>query len=311
MNRRDFVKTLAATSAATALPFSLPAATSSKKIFVFSKHLQWLDYRKCAKAVGEAGLSGVDLTVRPGGHVLPERAEEDLPKAVEAMHNAGLDVPMMTTRITRADDPATEKLLKLASELGIGYYRMGYLKYDDDLGIEGTLKHYRPQIEELADMNREYGVHGAYQNHAGTNVGAPIWDLWLLLKGLNPKHIGIQYDIKHATAEGGRSWVLGLELVQNFVQCIVLKDFAWQKRNGKWRGMSMPLGTGMVDFDKYFNVLKTMNFNGPVSLHLEYPLPHKTMENAPEAKKIKETIKVLKRDADAARSLMKKAGLIF
>ena len=310
MNRRDFVKTMAAASAAATVPFSLSAATRSKKIVVFSKHLQWLDYQKSAEVVAQAGLDGVDLTVRPGGHVLPERAEEDLPKAVEAMHNAGLDVPMMTTRITSAADPQTEKLLKVASELGIKYYRMGYLSYDDDLGIEGTLKHYRSQMEELADVNRQYGVHGAYQNHAGTRVGAPIWDLWLLLKGLDPKHIGIQYDIKHATAEGGRSWVLGLELVQDFVRCIVLKDFVWQKRNGEWRDTSVPLGTGMVDFDEYFKRLKHMNFSGPISLHLEYPLPHETMKNASEAEKIDETIKVLKRDTGAARQLMEKAGLI-
>jgi hypothetical protein len=55
---------------------------------VFSKCLQWLDYPGMAGITAEAGFDGVDLTVRAGGHVLPERVEEDLPKAVEAAEPA-------------------------------------------------------------------------------------------------------------------------------------------------------------------------------------------------------------------------------
>ena len=43
------------------------------KISIFSKHLQWLDYNGMAKVLSEIGFEGTDLTVRPGGHVLPER----------------------------------------------------------------------------------------------------------------------------------------------------------------------------------------------------------------------------------------------
>ncbi len=59
-------------------------------ISVFSKCLQWLDYSGMAAITAEAGFDGVDLTVRQGGHVLPERVEEDLPMAVEAATKAGI-----------------------------------------------------------------------------------------------------------------------------------------------------------------------------------------------------------------------------
>jgi len=55
------------------------------KISIFSKHLQWLDYKEMANVLHEIGFDGADLTVRPGGHVLPDRVEEDLPKAAEAL----------------------------------------------------------------------------------------------------------------------------------------------------------------------------------------------------------------------------------
>ena len=60
------------------------------KIHIFSKHLQFLNYQDLAEAAAEMGFDGIDLTVRPKGHVLPERVESDMPKAVEAMRKVGL-----------------------------------------------------------------------------------------------------------------------------------------------------------------------------------------------------------------------------
>ncbi len=51
---------------------------------IFSKHLQWLDYESMAGAAARLGFDGIDLTIRPGGHVPPEQAEEKLPRVVEA-----------------------------------------------------------------------------------------------------------------------------------------------------------------------------------------------------------------------------------
>src|SRR4030095_3915600 len=67
------------------------------KIHIFSKHLQFLNYEDMADAAAEMGFDGVDLTVRPNGHVLPERVESDLPKAAEAMHKYGLAPLLMTS----------------------------------------------------------------------------------------------------------------------------------------------------------------------------------------------------------------------
>jgi L-ribulose-5-phosphate 3-epimerase len=41
-------------------------------VYIFSKHLQFLGYEDMAQAAAEIGFDGIDLTVRPGGHVPPE-----------------------------------------------------------------------------------------------------------------------------------------------------------------------------------------------------------------------------------------------
>ncbi|MDX2445258.1 MAG: hypothetical protein QNK30_15795, partial [Bacteroidales bacterium] len=79
-------------------------------------------------------------------------------------------------------------------------------------------------------------------------------------------------DIRHAVVEGGLSWENGLRLIHPNIKTIVLKDFKWGKLNGKWKAINTPIGEGMVDFKKYFRLLKEYQINVPISLHLEYPL---------------------------------------
>jgi sugar phosphate isomerase/epimerase len=245
----------------------------SQGVHIFSKHLQWLDYTGMAQTAAAIGFDGVDLTVRPGGHVLPERVEEDLPRAVEAVKKAGIDVVMMTTSITDPRDSTTEAILKTAGRLGVQYYRMGYYRYDRAKGVAAMLDEIRPQVRDLAAMNAHYKIAGSYQNHAGNGyVGAPLWDLYQLLKDLDPRWIGCQYDIRHATVEGGTAWPTTLRLLAPHINTLVAKDFVWARRGDQWRLENCPLGDGMVDFSKYFSVLDREKIAAPFSVHLEYPL---------------------------------------
>ena len=314
--RREFTRKLVVAGAGIPLVGSLiPASamnsapglsfrngTEPWKIHLFSKHLQFLGYDEMAEASVEAGLDGIDQTVRPGGHVLPENVEKDLPLAARAIRKAGLELTMMTTRISNPDDPATKKILKVASDLGIRYYRMGYYNYEKKLGMEKNLDIIRDKMGRLATMNEKHGLHGAYQNHSGTRFGAPLWDLWQAIHDLNPTWIGCQYDIRHAVVEGAQSWPLGLELLKDYIRCMAIKDFQWSLEDGKWRIKNVPLGEGMVDFEAYFKLVKTYGISGPVSLHIEYPLyPNK---NITLAEKKAAAIKTIQHDVKSLKELL-------
>ena len=65
-----------------------------------------------AQVASQIGFDGVELTVRPYGHVEPEAVEVALPQAVEAMKKAGVDPLMMVTAVTDPQDPITQKVLK-------------------------------------------------------------------------------------------------------------------------------------------------------------------------------------------------------
>lgn len=289
-SRRTFLQTssLAATgvtlssgraSAASALSSGTPAPPEERlplekqPIAIFSKHLQWLDYHDAAEAAAEAGFEALDIPVRPRGHVLPERVEEDLPRAVDAARKAGLSVPMITTAITSVDDPHTESVLRTAAGLGIRHYRMGYVPFDG--GVRPTLDATVPRWRDLAALNEGLGIRAGYQNHSGTHLGAAIWDLLQVLEEVGSPWIGCQYDIRHAVVEGAFSWVRDLEVIAPFIHTLVAKDFVWAQTDDGWRVENVPLGDGMVPLAEYASELRRLGVSAPFSMHFEYPHPEK------------------------------------
>ncbi len=246
-------------------------------IHIFSKHLQFLNYTDMAEAAVSMGFAGVDLTVRPGGHVTPERVEEDLPKAVDALKKVGLAPNLMTTAVGDAADPIDRRLLTAASRLGFRTYRMKWYQYSKTKTIPEDIQDFQRQIHGLGELNRSLSLTGCYQNHAGLLVGASVWEIWEILKSASTEQMGVQYDIRHATVEGGQSWPNGFRLLQPQIKSITIKDFQWEKKksaatSGKWDVQDVPLGNGMIDFKSYFNLLKNSNLRVPITLHIEYPV---------------------------------------
>jgi len=281
MKRRKAIKSGLIGSAALSALASLPVkafqrdhipAEKSWKINVFSKHLQWVGYDEMAKIISQIGFNGVDLTVRPKGHVEPENVERDLPKVAEACDKHGVEMGMMTTAIKSANDPTTELILKTAASLGVKVYRLGWYKYDFTKPIPDNLKNFGIELQKIGELNAKYGIVGDYQNHAGISAGSAVWDIHELVKDLNTKWVGVQYDIRHAMVEGLKSWQLGLRLLASHIHSLDIKDFEYAKIDEDWDVKNVPLGKGAIDFKSYFTLLNELNVHAPISIHLEYPL---------------------------------------
>ena len=242
------------------------------EVHLFSKHLQFLSLEEASEVAAGLGFSGLDLTVRPNGHILPERAKYDLPQAIETINNAGIKCELITTAIAGVQKQEDRDLIRWAAEGGVKFYRMNWLNYFPNKSMQHTLDQYQEQVKTLSFYNKKHNIIGCYQNHAGTKVGSSFWEIKHLLEKVDPDFLGAQYDIRHAVVEGGKSWPNGLRLLKDHIKTIAIKDFKWESRGGKARLVNVPLGEGMVDFKRYFKHLKKGQLKPPVSLHLEYPL---------------------------------------
>ena len=313
--RREFIKDISVIGAS--LPFNgsfgLQFSEPQKKKFpisFFIKPLDEFELEFMSEALAKAGLDGYDITMRPKGRVEPERVEIDLPKVVEMGRKYKLSTEMMVTAITNTTDPHTEKILKTASMLGIKHYRMGYYDFDLKEGIQKSLQKIRNDFEQLADLNKQYKIQAGYQNHSGIKVGSPLWDVYQLLQDLPVTFISSQFDIRHAVTEGADSWLLSLHLLSKNIGSLAIKDFTWQIINGKATVVSVPLGEGIVDFEKYFKTLKELNIVAPITMHIEYPFFSKQEESMTLLEKQKIVVRKLRKDVDFIRTNLSKFQLV-
>ena len=264
------------------------------EVALFSKHLGWLTVDQLGPVAAELGFTGVQLTVRPGGHVEPERVATDLPRAVRTLQLAGLTVSSVVTSLTRPEDPLTHTVLGTIAELGITRYRMGWYElpvaelqspagsrnpHSMSRRLRDALDSARQSLERFARLNEEAGLQGCYENHVGAGLaGASPWCLEELLRDLPPQWLGVEFDLRHAVIEGWSSWQPAFHLLRDRIGAVLVKDFTWEVEHTDAGTLShlhprdVPLGEGVAPFPTFLRLLHATGYDGLIVLHAEYPL---------------------------------------
>ena len=274
LTRRHLIRS-AAHAAVAGLVLRQDAEAADSPICFFSKHLPELDWTELGRAVKTAGFDGVDLTVRAKGHVLPERAAADLPRAIDAIKAQGISVPMVTTELTSASDPTAKPLLQAAAKSGVRYFKTGYWRYISG-DVRGQVAAAGAALDGLAALARDCGIVLGFHNHTAY-IGAALWDISPAMDQLDPKWAGYYFDPRHAVAEGGGgAWKAATHLVAPRMKMMALKDFYWEKTPKGWVIQNCPMGEGAVDWTSMAKIVSDARFAGPISLHLEYDIPGST-----------------------------------
>jgi sugar phosphate isomerase/epimerase len=248
---------------------------------MFSKHIQNMPIEQAAKGVLNAGLHGIDLTVRPGGHVEPADVQKKLPQVVDEFKNNGVDVVMISTGIKSASESYTEAILETAASLGIKYYKLGYYPYEGFGTLDKQRKTILREFDSLASLNDKYGITGGYHNHSADFFGAALWDIFEVIKDFPKEVLGFYFDPAHAGIEGGSNgWMMGMELLAKHIVMLAIKDYRWVVGKHRYAGGRKhsveicPLEQGNVPWDLVNTYLNQINFNGPISFHGEYQGSH-------------------------------------
>ncbi|MFO0954776.1 MAG: TIM barrel protein [Isosphaeraceae bacterium] len=244
---------------------------------LFTDNLADLTVAEACRAAKRAGFDGLDLTVRPGGHVPPDRAEVGLAAARRAADEAGVDIPMISTAITDADSPAAEAIFAAAAHYGARRLKLGYWEYQPFGTLAAQIDQARARLRRVVALGKKYHVLPCVHCHSGRFVtsGGPL--LYLVLKDFAPDEVGAYVDPMHMTIEGGRSvWEMGLDLLGPWVALVGLKNFRWlpDRRDAagqqRFRWEYCPLADGMAPLPEFLGYLRQLKYDGLVSLHSEY-----------------------------------------
>jgi L-ribulose-5-phosphate 3-epimerase len=244
---------------------------------LFTDNLADLSIAEVCRDVRAAGFDGLDLTLRPGGHVKPENAEMGLAEARQVADAAKLSIPMVTTAVKSADSPHAEDVFAAAAHYGVRKLKLGYWRYQPFGTLVKQLDDARLQLESVVKLGRKYHVLPCVHVHSGDILsnGGPA--TYLILKDFAPTDVGAYADSMHMVAEGGiAGWQMGLDLLAPWIALVGIKNFRFveegrdAKGQQRFRAQKTPLADGQAPLPEFMAHLKQLKYDGIVSLHSEY-----------------------------------------
>jgi sugar phosphate isomerase/epimerase len=243
----------------------------------FTDNLADLSVAEVCRQVRAIGFDGLDLTMRPGGHVRPENAEMGLSEAKRLADAANLSIPMATTGVKSADSPHAEDVFAAAAHYGVRKLKLGYWRYQPFGTLVKQLDDARRQLESVVKLGRKYHVLPCVHMHSGDIVsnGGPA--TYLILKDFAPADVGAYADSMHLVAEGGvAGWQMGLDLLAPWIALVGIKNFRFvedgRDANGqlRFRVQKTPLADGQCPMPEFMAHLALLKYDGIVSVHSEY-----------------------------------------
>ncbi|MDQ6701320.1 MAG: sugar phosphate isomerase/epimerase [Acidobacteriota bacterium] len=231
------------------------AAPALPLLCLFSKALRKVGYTELGEIVKQLGFDGVDLAVRPDGHVEPRLSNVDLVRAFESIAGAGLECPMITTALTSPLEPTALAVIAISGRTQIPLFRVGDWR-------AAYSPSYLRDIRGLVSVGSRYNIAMALHNYTGENAGETDWNVAETLAGLDPKWAGAYFDPIHH----GEQWETALRPLLPRLRAVALKDF----KIARGDAIPCPLGEGSMDFRKLFTVLAQAGYRGPLSLRVEY-----------------------------------------
>jgi len=244
---------------------------------LFTDNLADLTISEVCTAAKQAGFDGLDLTVRPGGHVKPGNVELELSAARRAADAAGMAIPMITTALTDVDSPHAEAVFASAAHYGVRYIKLGYWPYQPFGTAAKQIDDARAKLARLAKLGTKYNVLPCVHCHSGRILANGGATLYLILRDFKPTEAAAYVDTMHMTVEGGLAgWEMGLDLLAPWVRLVGVKNFRWveggrdDKKQMKFRAEYVPLADGQARLADFMAYLKQLKYEGVVSLHSEY-----------------------------------------
>ena len=282
VDRRTFLPTAAAGLLAAARPPRALAGPGERvdpparpPVAAFTKSFQEWPVPKVCEAFAELGLDGLDVTVRPGGHIEPENAAAELPAAVAAAEAAGVKVLMLTTAIADAG-PDADRLLGVAAANGVSAVKLSYFR-ETEVPLAERMEEVRRTLAAIGDLAAKHGVTACLHTHSGAYVPSHGTMLYSLLKDLPPDSVGAYVDTLHMHVEGGDGgWRQGLELLAPWLRLCAVKNYRWEPAGAddfgmkRWKETVVPVADGFSPVPDFVRALKRHGFAGAFSLHSEY-----------------------------------------
>ncbi|NMB46691.1 MAG: TIM barrel protein [Firmicutes bacterium] len=240
--------------------------SSEIELAVFSKPWPQLSAAALGQLVRGLGFDSLELPVRPGFQVEPEKVSTDLPKVAKVLRDEGIGICSIA-------GPVTEETFAACAEVGIPIIRVMYRVGEE--GYMASETAVKRELDGLLSFCEKYGVRIGVQNHCKFFVPPHSMGLRHLLEDYDPCHIAAIWDAAH-TALDGEEPEMGLDIVWPHLCMVNLKNGYWRRTTGpeaadvEWAVYWTSGRQGLASWPRTIKYLKERNYSGVVCLTAEY-----------------------------------------
>jgi sugar phosphate isomerase/epimerase len=267
MNRRHFVQTTAAATAATAmLPISMSAAADTKGAFwsIGAFNRPWAGDKKNwgydaaldgMKAAGYK-LTGLLTRTEKQPFTGADATEEYLADLKRKIAARGLTAVMAALR-TKDDLPLDEQIKGMRKQIDNAKFVGVEFLLTFGVGKEEYYENYYKLMHDAAAYSQERGLKLVLKPHGGSSGDAE--EITRCIEKVKHPNFKIWFDAGNIIYYTGKDPLEQLKPVVQHVTGFCAKDCD-KKQGSVW----LQFGTGKVNFPAVFGELKKVGFNGPV-----------------------------------------------
>jgi len=232
---------------------------------VFTKPWKSMPLSELGRFVKDLGFGAIELPVRPGFQVEPEKVQRDLPPAARQLADCGIAIASVA-------GPTDEATMAACAEAGVPVIRICV-----GIGDEGYMAsevRLQREYDALVPLLERYGVTLGIQNHCDRCV-ANAMGLRHLIGKYDSRHVAAVWDAAH-NALNGEDPELAIDIVWSHLCMVNLKNAFWQRVNGpeaeyaQWRHYWTTGRQGLASWPRVAAELKRRQWSGVLCLTAEY-----------------------------------------
>lgn len=136
----------------------------------------------------------------------------------------------------------------------------------DGRSFDDLFRFGRRFLEDAVQVAKDFEVKAVLEMHQRTLCpSASLAER--MVNGLDPRYLGVIYDVGNMVLEGYEDPRIGLGLLGEYLCHVHLKNAAWYRaESGAWGWRWAPLDSGMVDVPAFLRCLSDHEYQGWVSL---------------------------------------------
>jgi sugar phosphate isomerase/epimerase len=233
---------------------------------VFTKPWMAMPISRLGEFVRRLGFDGIELPVRPGYQVEPDRVAENLPIAARQLEEVGV-------KITSVAGPTDEATIVACAQAGVPIIRT-MARIGQGEGYLAAEARLQGEYDALVPLLDEHRVAIGVQNHCDRFVSSAI-GLRSLIGRYDPRHIAAVWDAAHEALEGNLP-ELALDAVWSHLCMVNLKNAVRQRTTGpeaevaQWKVYWTAGRHGLASWPRVAEELRQRGYGGVLCLTAEY-----------------------------------------